>query len=347
MVLGPWTLGTLLELYSIEFVELQQIVNFLIYIWYGIVSLRYPNLEDMSVSSEFFFRPLKFDWVALHPDPIGIVQFIGGAFFGTFPTIFYRELMQTIFERRYTVIAKPFRFTFRHWSVALDLLDSQADLFKIMHYEAKRLNYGGLSLYQTYIDAVRNPDVTLPRGQYFWLGHSLGCKYIALLELLSILESTDESDAELRARIEEEIKPYGSFNPDETASLTNQSMILLAPVLADLDNAIPIEWLARLFANVLKVVPDKEETKRLIKEASQNAGGRFHLVNITGFAGDVQAKDTIDWLQPYKQRFIGGFEPSLPVTRTPLGPHLSPMGSSTIDAKIKEAIIGALERLSN
>jgi hypothetical protein len=39
------------------------------------------------------FQPLSFSWVAIHPNPKGVVQFIGGAFFGTFPTVFYRYFL--------------------------------------------------------------------------------------------------------------------------------------------------------------------------------------------------------------------------------------------------------------
>ena len=30
------------------------------------------------------FQPIAHSWVALHPEPKGIIQFIGGAFFGRF-----------------------------------------------------------------------------------------------------------------------------------------------------------------------------------------------------------------------------------------------------------------------
>ena len=119
----------------------------------------------------FKFRPVSFSWVAIHPEPKGVIQFIGGAFFGTFPTVFYRYLLQELFEEGYTIIALPFRFSFRHWSIAIDLLKEQEVLRQELSEIASRLGY--------------RQDVYQDKANYFWLGHSLGCKYIALLEFLS------------------------------------------------------------------------------------------------------------------------------------------------------------------
>ncbi len=44
----------------------------------------------------FKFQPLYFSWVAVHPNFKGVVQFIGGALFGTFPTFFYRYYLRKI-----------------------------------------------------------------------------------------------------------------------------------------------------------------------------------------------------------------------------------------------------------
>ena len=78
----------------------------------------------------FKFHPVSFSWVAIHPEPKGVIQFIGGAFFGTFPTVFYRYFLQTLFDEGYTIIALPFRFSFRHWNIAIELLKEQEALRK-------------------------------------------------------------------------------------------------------------------------------------------------------------------------------------------------------------------------
>ena len=293
------------------------------------------------------FRPIKFDWVAIHPAPIGIIQFIGGAFFGAFPTIFYRSLLKCLFSLGYTIIAKPYKFTFNHWSVVMDLLDSQLNLFQMIQFEAEKLEYRGIELYQKYIDAIINPKIVLDKGTYFWLGHSLGCKYIALLELLSILESVNPAEAKLRAKIRAAADKYVNFNAYKTASLTNQSMILLAPVLADLKNAIPVPFLAQLFSPILKVVPSERETQELIFDASSRNARRFHyIVDITGFRGDIRAKETIQWLETFQSLYFGGFNPRRSVQYAPLGAHLSPMGIRDIDDGIIDVVVQALAKLS-
>jgi hypothetical protein len=61
------------------------------------------------------FQPISRSWVAIHPQPKGVIQFIGGAFFGTFvPTFFYRGLLSFLYNQGYTIIVLPFSFTFNH-----------------------------------------------------------------------------------------------------------------------------------------------------------------------------------------------------------------------------------------
>jgi hypothetical protein len=50
------------------------------------------------MDAQFKFRPMSSSWVAIHPQPKGIIQFIGGAFFGNFPTVFYRYFLSEFLE---------------------------------------------------------------------------------------------------------------------------------------------------------------------------------------------------------------------------------------------------------
>jgi hypothetical protein len=77
------------------------------------------------MSKSFKFQPVSFSWVAVHPQPKGVVQFLGGTFLGSLPTLFYRYFLQQLFEEGYTVVSLPFRFTFRHWPLAIGLLKEQ------------------------------------------------------------------------------------------------------------------------------------------------------------------------------------------------------------------------------
>ena len=75
------------------------------------------------------FQPVAHSWVALHPEPKGVIQFIGGAFFGTFfPMFFYRSLLRGVFEDGYTIVVLPFNFTFDHYAEAGFLIKEQYEI---------------------------------------------------------------------------------------------------------------------------------------------------------------------------------------------------------------------------
>ncbi|BAY24727.1 hypothetical protein NIES2100_45240 [Calothrix sp. NIES-2100] len=246
------------------------------------------------MDAKFELKPLYFNWVALHPQPIGVIQFIGGAFFGTFPTIFYRYLFQKLFEQGYTIVALPFRFSFRHWSVAIGLAQDQVELRKVLLQEAKHLGYD-YTLYQE--------DSQVQDGNYFWLGHSLGCKYIALLEILSDLEVKEIQDI-LGKCVGE--KQYQEIENQLQATWSNldkllikgQPSLLMAPTITDLGGAIPHRFLAlaKFIENKLglKVLPTVEQTHCLIERSSL-----FNLTGLIAFAHDSIASATVDWLKPY------------------------------------------------
>jgi Protein of unknown function (DUF1350) len=263
------------------------------------------------MSPVFKFNPVAFSWVAIHPEPKGVIQFIGGAFFGTFPTVFYRYFLQTLFAEGYTIIAFPFRFSFCHWSIAIALLKEQEVLRK------------ELSL------ATGN-DFYLEKANYFWLGHSLGCKYIALLEFLSgqwqqIAESCIEPQA--YQEIETTIANAGL----ESASILNQPSLLIAPDISNTESAIPIRPIARFLDRVgLGVIPTREQTQCFIE--------RSHLFNLTamisfeddklaGSESDIfkdkqtqQKSDVLWFIQQLKTK-------TFPILHAELqGKHLEPLG---------------------
>lgn len=148
----------------------------------------------------FYFQPMSHSWVALHPRPKGVIQFVGGAFFGTFfPTIWYRHLLKSIFlEKEYTIIALPFGFTIRHWRQALNLLIEQykirAEIIQKIAGELQRLK-------ENQAEEIHEKKSTLEKAlliykqdsSYIWLGHSLGGKYVSLLEILSVDDSLEKA----------------------------------------------------------------------------------------------------------------------------------------------------------
>ncbi|MBE9177691.1 DUF1350 family protein [Oculatella sp. LEGE 06141] len=153
------------------------------------------------------FKPISHSWVAKHPHPIGVVEFLGGALYGSSPTIGYSHFLSSLFEAGYTVIAVPFSFGFNHEAIAQSLL-VERDVIR------QELNY---------------PD-SLP---HFWIGHSLGCKYIMLLEALDVI--------------------------------FDQPSLLITPCISDTKDALPSPSLARWFdRHQLGVRPTKQATQELV-----------------------------------------------------------------------------------
>lgn len=275
------------------------------------------------MNAKFGFRPISSSWVAIHPNPKGIIQFMGGAFFGTFPTIFYQYFLRKLFAAGYTIVALPFRFSFRHWPIAISLLQEQAVLRDEIIEVAKKLGYK----YSTYQKETN----------YFWVGHSLGCKYIALLEILgdlrddlavaekSISQCTRQSKAQI-SQVEESIAQENiqALN----LSIKGQPALLIAPDISDTQSAIPkpLAFLARFLDQVgLGALPTRKETQCLISKSSL-----FNLTALISFDQDAVAGNQKDqdvensdvrWLiDQLKSRAFPILHQEIP------GKHLEPIG---------------------
>ncbi|HAC63841.1 MAG TPA: hypothetical protein DCF68_09955 [Cyanothece sp. UBA12306] len=283
------------------------------------------------MEANFKFIPLNFSWVALHPKPVGVVQVVGGAFFGTFPTIFYRYLIKQLFDQGYTVIAIPYRFTFRHWSVAIGLIRDLVDLRPMMVEAAKRRGYE----YQIYQEKP-----TEEKGNYYWLGHSLGSKYIALLELLSDLEIKDSKSINMEEVLgncvgkdqkDEILRSLEGVDLDEI-SLKNQATLLLAPAITGIESAIPIKAVADLVKKLgLDVNPTVEQTHCLILKSRL-----FNLFSLIAFAKDNIAKDTVNWI---KGNLSGRLIQCIDL---PDRGHLAPLGWRNGDSLLAKTVIDCL-----
>ncbi|MDJ0591819.1 MAG: DUF1350 family protein [Pleurocapsa sp. MO_226.B13] len=129
------------------------------------------------------FKPFANSWVALHPQPKGIIQFVGSfLIFGSLPTVFYNPLLRSLYNQGYTIIAypcsviPPIIWRLRrvdHWQASIRLLTEEYALKQeLVAYILKQGDEDLLELY-------------LNQSNYFWLGHSLGCKYISILEIIS------------------------------------------------------------------------------------------------------------------------------------------------------------------
>lgn len=256
----------------------------------------------------FNLQPCAHSWVALHPSPKGVIQFVGSTAIGALPMLAYRHFLTSLFEAGYTVVAFPFRFSFNHWSIALDLLDE--------HYAVRG------ALVEAAVAQGGDPAIYLQATSYTWIGHGLGCKYVALLELLSEplerrlqeqFQSCGQGQAwqqwqtsigalktslrYLERRIYDltgEIVDYGA------PSIKDEASLLLAPVIADLEGAIPMPWLVRLLGHGVMVQPTVEQTHGLIEQSQ-----RFQLTGLLQFARDSVAAPTCHQLmqeQPHIRR---------------------------------------------
>ena len=271
----------------------------------------FENQAEIEFKAKFKFQPLSSSWVAIHPEPKGIIQFIGGALFGSFPTIFYHHFLNKLFQSGYTIIAFPFRFTFNHWSVSLQLLREQYVLRQEIIKKVINLNY--------------NPQIYLEDKNYQWIGHSLGCKYIILLELLSGFEeaNTNSFDWEI---VWQKIKPnLPDIDGQETKKIVqqlenikdrvkdiydkwltirkeienlversvdlkglfirSQPSLLVAPDISDTGSAIPIRQVAD-FLDLLELgaKPTRKQTQLLIENSSL-----FSITAILSFEKDMIA----------------------------------------------------------
>lgn len=243
------------------------------------------------------YYPISHSWVRFNPNPRGVIQFIGGALAGSFPTLLYRSLLQDLFQEGFTIVAIPFRFTFRHWSVSFSLLEEQKTLRQRLVKIAKNSNFDTATV-ELYED----------RTQYHWLGHSLGCKYIALLELLcesrgtasrlktNIAQYAQDSSSQL-AQLE---RGYTSLSyieqNQQPESILDQISVLIAPVISDTQSAILIPPVAELIDTLgLGVNPTREETFRFIKN-----NDLFNLTGIIPFSSDCQAGSLSDSIESRK-----------------------------------------------
>ncbi len=173
------------------------------------------------------FKPFLNSWVAVHPNPIGVIEFIGGALYGTFPNICYAHFLHSLFAAGYTIIALPFKFGFNHESIAKTLLVERNEVIAELNYPQN-----------------------IP---HFWVGHSLGCKYIILLEA------------------------YGA--------IMNQPSLLIAPDIADTKDALPFPALANFLDKIHRGAnPTKQETKELVHKSNL-----FNLTGLISFEDDVIA----------------------------------------------------------
>jgi Protein of unknown function (DUF1350) len=185
--------------------------------------------------NKIIFKPIYTCWVAEHPQPVGTIEFIGGALFGVLPTFFYSYFLRYLYGQGFTIVTSPFRLSLNHTKVAKEIYSDRARVF-----------------------AALNPiHENLP---HFWIGHSLGCKYILLLELAGEKDGQD-------------------------FLIQDQPSILIAPNISDTQKAVQFKWLATYLDRTGRgVQPNRAEIKSTLQ-----ASKRFNLSAIVSFGLDKEA----------------------------------------------------------
>ncbi len=242
--------------------------------------------------------------VAFHPQPTGIIQFIGGFPSGSFPESYFQYLFQYLFAKGYSLIVYQFPFNpfqFNHWSVALRILE---DLYQARFEIIKQL-------FCTTVSEQQLNFYTDDRN-YFWLGYSLGCKYILLLEILSNDHDNFQRRNEiLKLCLREEYlqKTYPDISRADSVreSVINKiSEILGSPYqLNSFIKDQPSLLLAPEINNTFEIFnvtispfkyldfPSREETQCLIR----NSTDFFNLMGLISFDRDKIARDDVNFLQ--------------------------------------------------
>ncbi|PDV97417.1 DUF1350 family protein [Candidatus Chloroploca asiatica] len=235
------------------------------------------------------YQRVSRSFVALHPRPIGVITFYGGQFFGQLPTTAYAHFLESLFEAGYSLMVVPFQFGFRHDLIAEQLLVER--------------------------DTLRERLPLLAELPQAWVGHSVGCKYLALLEAF-----TDSATGKF-------VLPGMSLASATRTGILDEPSLLLAPDMSDTRDAVPfLPVVPRLLDQLgLGVRPSRAETQRLIEQDDLfglTALISFDQDTIAGRAHESPEVSDVAWfLQTLEART------SYPVLHRELaGDHLEPVG---------------------
>ena len=197
-------------------------------------------------------------------------------------------------------------------------------------------------LYESSADGGRREPGLNPKPPCLWIAHSLGCKYVALLELLSDVEDYRFKKNIMHALSEAEPsqaqEPQAKLNliQADQASLFNQPQLLTDPVIANLNSAIPWKPLEKNLCSSFQGLPSRDTTFKLIDETCL-----FSLTKILSLHSKT-ARDTIDRLThvvrkpPLHPIESAGID--LANQKPLLGAHLAILGLKATDQAIADAI---------
>lgn len=224
-------------------------------------------------------------WVRPHPRPRGVVEFYGGEAVGLTPHLSYGAFLDHIYESGYTVIAVPVPIGPDHEELAHTLLWERELIRAWLGYD---------------------PDA-LPQ---FWIGHSIGGQFIALLALM-----TDPLTNTITLPGHQPLR-----------GVLHEPMLFVAPYIGDLDAPSWAGWLIRALG--LEFRPSMKELEARIGGQSATT---FALSAMLSFAADEIAgslRACREQPGPACDLSVPWFARTLTLTFSELpGDHLAPMGT--------------------
>jgi hypothetical protein len=217
---------------------------------------------------------LPHGFVSIHPDPEGIVHFIGGYFFGSGVSCWYKTLLESL-QQRFTVHSYSYSFAqLSHWVIAKELLEQIEQVKQEGIRTAKQMGY--------------NPEIYTDSSKHCLVGHSLGCECISLIRFLGLkkdqqIQILEEARQELGANTVTDLDFSDVEALPQLQSVPYQASLLMAPCFK---TPTAVSWL-------LKVRPQQELVRYLIQKNPQS----LPLASLISFEGDTIAGSDVDWCQ--------------------------------------------------
>lgn len=224
-------------------------------------------------------------WVRPHPQPRGVVEFYGGEAVGLTPHLAYGAFLDHLYASGYTVIAVPVPVGPDHTELAYTLLRERELIRAWLGYD---------------------PDA----HPQFWIGHSIGGQFIALLAML-----TDPVTNLITLPGRPPVR-----------GVHHEPMLFVAPYIGDFEGPSWAAWLIQALG--LEFRPTMAE---LEQEIGERAASTFALGAMLSFEGDTIAGS----LRACREQggaactlSVPWFAHTLALTFSELpGDHLAPMGT--------------------
>jgi Protein of unknown function (DUF1350) len=233
--------------------------------------VNWPTRESNRRPNKIIALPHGF--VSLHPEPEGIVHFIGGYFFGTGVSCWYGSLLERL-QQRFTVHSYSYSFAqLSHWIIAKDLLEEIEQVKSEGTCFAKQIG--------------SNPEVYANPDKHCLVGHSLGCECISLIRFLGFQKDQQIQMLESARQIlgPQEVTEFDFSDVEalpQLQSIPYQVSLLMAPCYKT----------PTAISSLLKVRPQQQLTRYLIQQSPD----LLPKTALIAFEGDTIAGPDVNWV---------------------------------------------------